>query len=91
VLADENPKTTPAHEMGRAIYGQLEPYRGKARKLWEELGALLGEGKDLEGEAGQGGKVRPASSRVMSTALNKASVSPHGYALPPVIVGAEQA
>jgi hypothetical protein len=39
-----DPKTTPAADMARAIFGQLEPYRGKFKAFVAECQKLIGEG-----------------------------------------------
>jgi hypothetical protein len=36
-----NPKTSSPREIALALVGQLAPYRGKAEKVWHELGALV--------------------------------------------------
>jgi hypothetical protein len=40
-----NPKTTPPHDMARAIFGQLQPYRGKFKAFVTECRKLLKEQK----------------------------------------------
>jgi hypothetical protein len=48
-----NPKTSSPREIALALVGQLAPYRGKAEKVWHELGALVKPKKATAEPAGK--------------------------------------
>lgn len=43
-----NAKTSSPTQIALALYGQLAPYRGKAEKVWRELGALIKQGRAID-------------------------------------------